>query len=130
MCRNGEAGITLELNCGMDDAIERRITLRRAFQIAEVPATVDRTTYSSAGEAIEHLRAIRALARTDVARRLTVVREPDGSFRIGQHAPDACDFSSQVAAEEALANFEDPTRYAVMPYVEITTERNPEEDGG
>lgn len=130
ICQNGDVGITVEVDCGRDEETERRIMLRRAYQIAEVPDSVDATAYSSAGAAIEHLRALRSVAKAEIAQRLTVVRDPDGSYRVGNQAPDACDFTSQAAAEEALAAFEDRGCFAVMPYVEITTERDPKENRG
>ena len=128
LSQTGAESVTVEIGCGATSEIDRRITFRKGYQITEVPATVDTTSYASTREAIEQLRSLRALAKPEVSPSLVVVREPDGSLRMGQQAPDGCEFATQAAAEEALCSFDDPTGYAVIPYLEITTERELNEE--
>lgn len=114
--------VTLEVCAGADGAVERKITLRKAYQITELPGAVDQIRFRTAGEAIERLRMLR---RTEGAAGggLTVLREPDGWFSVGRQPPDACDFSTRAEADEALQGFADRSRFAVIPYLELVTER-------
>ena len=130
LSEEAEGEITLQLRSGAAGAVERKITLRRAYQIAALPAAVYEQRYTSAAEAIERLRALRAVGSAGWARQLTVLRQPDGLYCVGVQQPDACEFASRAEAEEALQSFAEPARYVVMAYIDITTERDPDGERG
>lgn len=114
-----DAAVTLEITSGFGSDVERRLTFKRSYQIAELPVAVNDATFTRAADAIEHLREIKD-AGSCRDHCLTVIREPGGQFRVGSHTRDACDFETQDEAEDALRGFHDPDRFCVLPFVEVT----------
>ena len=114
-----DGATALQITSGGGSDVERRLTFKRSYQIAERPVAVDEETFTRAADAIEHLREIRdAVKHPDDC--FTVIREPSGCFRVGSHARDACDFNTQEEADDALRGFHDPSRFCVLPLVEVT----------
>ena len=126
LSEEAQGEITLQLRSGAAGAVERQITLRRAYQIAALPAALYKQRYASAAQAIEHLRSLRALGTAGWARGLSVLRLPDGLYCVGAQQPDACEFATRAEAEEALQSFAEPARFVVMAYIDIMTEREPD----
>ena len=120
MAENCDGPVVVRITCGAGGNVERKLTFKKGYQIAEIPRAVDETTYATVAEAIVHLQALRG-RRKHIAECITLVREPNG-FRVGSHQRDACDFRTEAEAESALRGFHDPTRFAVIPYLEVIWE--------
>lgn len=121
MSESAEGADAIEIAAGAGDGVERRVTFKKAYQVAEIPSAVDDETYLTAADAIEQMRSFAkfAVQRDDC---LTIIREGNGSYRIGKHKRDGCDFETLTDAEQALREFADSTRFAVIPYLEVTSE--------
>ena len=118
-----DGALTLGLTSGARGAVERRLTFRKGYQVAELPSARVGAAYASAAEAITGLRELDSSRGPQLAGCVaTIIRDASGAFRIGHQRRDGCDFDTEVEATSALHGFDDPSRFAVIPFLEISWE--------